>query len=265
MSRQQRRGQQIRRLCAFDAPPSVVSLTFALCLCMCVCADSFGPSRAWMSALPVRRSGSGAGAASATSGSKRRQAETDQTDTHNDQQTDSRNGDEAEEEKQAAGANKRARTSTSCSSAAAAAARASSSPSSRPGSELVSDFRVAGGTYTGSLVSGVPEGHGTLQTRREQYTGEFVAGKRDGIGVSYDTCARLTYEGQFEANMRSGLGVQWDAKGALMACGRWANDKLKDATAVPLRYIPEGKCLSDAGQPTDADARPRSSTVAIRD
>lgn len=81
----------------------------------------------------------------------------------------------------------------------------------------------------------------------EGYEGLFRDDLREGIGVfSWKSGER--YEGQWAAGKRSGLGAEWNKDDNLSECGRWADGKLVERCAVPLRLIPEGKFLSEAGQ-----------------
>ena len=142
--------------------------------------------------------------------------------------------------------------------AAAAPHAASSSSALTPAQSMDDHDEITlpdGSAYRGELSSkGQPHGQGRLQTPvdkdggRSVSEGSFKNGKFDGVGV-WSFSNGEQYEGEFSAGMPHGLGAQWDKDGNLDLCGRWATGLFAEECAVPLRRIPKGKYIRDAGQP----------------
>lgn len=90
----------------------------------------------------------------------------------------------------------------------------------------------------------------------DRFEGLFKNNQRDGPGA-YSWKGGGQYEGEWAADHRAGLGARWSKDGKLTHCGRWDESKLMESCAVPLRLIPDGSRLSDAGQ-SDASSASRA-------
>jgi hypothetical protein len=117
-----------------------------------------------------------------------------------------------------------------------------------------------GGHYSGALDgAGQPHGSGTLYradgseaAHGEWIRGRLRAGARDaqgrlqGVGSEWSVFG--LFEGEFVDGRRSGLGVQWDTAGQVIDFGRWVNDKPVKVCRVPRSKLPIGVFLSASGQ-----------------
>jgi hypothetical protein len=93
-----------------------------------------------------------------------------------------------------------------------------------------------------------PHGQGTVfdPHGRELYCGEWVAGKREGMGY-YRCLDGITFEGEWKGDQPDGFGVERDHNGAILRCGRWYVDGAQEPCPVPLANLPARLFLSHAG------------------
>ena len=111
------------------------------------------------------------------------------------------------------------------------------------------------GEWTGGrlVVSGSRDAQGRLHGQgmewdmRGLYSGSFDLGRRQGLGVLTLFDGRV-FEGEWAGGKLNGLGVEWSKDGKVAHCGRWAHDKLIEASGVPPSKLPVGASLSAAGQ-----------------
>lgn len=81
-----------------------------------------------------------------------------------------------------------------------------------------------GASYSGEVVHGKLEGHGTyIFPSGNRYTGEFKAGKKEGIGNMFYTDGN-TFEGQFQKDRKEGEGV-FRYAGGDHYIGEFSNDR----------------------------------------
>ena len=138
------------------------------------------------------------------------------------------------------------------------AAFASSCPSAARSADLICP---GGGFYRGSVgPDHQPHGLGTLHRAdgSAAIRGDWTNGRlmvdaaRDAAGRLQGAASEWSAVGLFEGNFvdgrRSGLGVQWDTAGKVVGCGRWANGQLVEQRPVPRSKFPVGVSLSAQGQ-----------------
>ena len=101
-------------------------------------------------------------------------------------------------------------------------------------------------TFSGQWRDGKQHGRGK-SCSGDRYEGEFVAGKRSGLGAETKLDGHR-FEGEWVDGQRSGLGVEWNKNGKMVKCGRWADDWLRASCPVPRSKIPFGKFVSAAGE-----------------
>lgn len=83
-------------------------------------------------------------------------------------------------------------------------------------------------------------------------------GLHEGLGSLSQSMAR--FEGEWVASKRHGVGAVWNDEGTLIQCGRWVRDMFIRSVCMPLRMLPEGKFLGQAG-PFVCDALGRFNVV----
>lgn len=95
--------------------------------------------------------------------------------------------------------------------------------------------------YEGEVdENGLPHGKGVLSDDwGEVYDGEFVHGKREGMGREYDEYGKVCYHGEWKNDVREGNGTEYIC-GQIVYDGEWKNDK---ANGFGRSFDAEGEIL----------------------
>ncbi len=100
-------------------------------------------------------------------------------------------------------------------------------------------YTYANGEYVGSFKNGTMEGEGVeTLPNGSRYEGQYQNGKFDGRGVATFKDGSK-YEGEFRGGVRQGFGTYTLANGKTES-GRWENNRLVAAGAMPAVPIPKG-------------------------
>lgn len=91
-------------------------------------------------------------------------------------------------------------------------------------------LKINGGTYVGDTIGSYalqkPHGRGKMiYSNRDEYTGEWVHGKRQGKGIFEMHLKREKYDGQFRDDQFNGFGTYYWARSALRFEGKFLNGK----------------------------------------
>lgn len=83
-----------------------------------------------------------------------------------------------------------------------------------------------GDVYNGEFVEDFPNGFGCMEyATGARYEGDFVSGLLSGKGSLYDPEDRGVFHGEFMCGKKNGLGQELDADGGVVLEGMWRNDE----------------------------------------
>ena len=106
--------------------------------------------------------------------------------------------------------------------------------------DVLSDYKYRGGSHTVRYEYGMT------------YDGQYLDGRREGIGIERRKDGSIIYEGQHEGNIRNGYGITREEDGSVDQSGIFKDTELKKAMAE--RDVM--KILQDLKKKTEPEVQP---------